>query len=778
MQVEQNKDIALELPLLRRLLTEHAQNSMASIFANLFNALIISYFFWLDGNKNIVLAGAAIFILIVSRRYMLAKQIKSGDVADDDLVKIKRSIEVNALALGGWWGATISVLMINAGPGQAILLVIVGAGKMATGAISYRAISRAAYYFIASSGIGCGVALAIFGSSSTMAGAFLLAIFMLILMHNVRGNYQNILEEYRKSQDIKNNNETINMLLHDFKEQGSDWLIEIDNDGNVVDPSARFAHAMNMTIAELSGANFLNLFKSGGDKLRVADNIKSNLAFRNRYLMFDNGANEHCLAVSARPVRDANIAFRGVASDITTQRAAEMKVSYMAHFDSLTGLANRFQFNQRLNALLNSEQNKLALILIDLDQFKSVNDSLGHSAGDKLLKGVARSLQNCLTADQFVARLGGDEFAIIIPDGGKQDVQNVADKILAAFKQPILCDEQSIVIGASIGAALCPDNGENSDEIMINADLALYSAKANGRNQLKFYQADMSDIAKNRQILEQDLHNALANNELELHYQSFLDMKLGKVVGYEALLRWQHPTRGIIMPNDFISIAEETGLIVPIGEWIIRQAMEDMSHWDEDIQMAINLSPIQLRSSNLIPTIINALATNAVNPARISMEITENVLMQESEANLEILHKIRELGLKIALDDFGTGYSSLNYLRTFPFDKIKIDRCFVDEINEREDCRAIVQSVVNLANQLGMTTTAEGVENDLQAERLLAHGCDHAQGFLYGRAVPLRDTALRPIISENILETALNSYKKLPVTKGAHTRRSHKKYRA
>jgi predicted signal transduction protein with EAL and GGDEF domain len=312
----------------------------------------------------------------------------------------------------------------------------------------------------------------------------------------------------------------------------------------------------------------------------------------------------------------------------------------------------------------------------------------------------------------------------------------LSDRIIEALTLPFRLDDHDVIVGTSIGISLAPLHGNDASTLLRNADLALYEAKAQGRNRHAVFEAGMDEAAQYRRSLELDLRGALGKHELCLHYQPLIRIEDNATLGYEALIRWIHPERGVVMPNDFIPIAEESGMIIPIGEWVIRQAIDDMMLWPDHMTVSINLSPAQMRSPSLITTLVQSLAKTGADPKRICLEITENVLMQDSEANLATLHKLHDLGLEIALDDFGTGYSSLNYLRSFPFDKIKIDRCFISEIDEREDCQAIVRSVVNLANSLGMTTTAEGVEREGQMESLRREGCSNVQGYLFSKAVP------------------------------------------
>jgi predicted signal transduction protein with EAL and GGDEF domain len=340
----------------------------------------------------------------------------------------------------------------------------------------------------------------------------------------------------------------------------------------------------------------------------------------------------------------------------------------------------------------------------------------------------------------MVARLGGDEFIVLMPHLESTDAGlTVAERVLEVIGNSLEIDGQIMPIGASIGVAFAPHDASTGDELLRAADLAMYNVKSRGRRGISIFDPEMQTQMLERRTLEIDLRAAIVRQELELHYQPLLHIETGEIAGYEALLRWNHPIRGLVQPDTFISIAEETGVIVEIGNWVIRTALSEAANWPEDLTVAVNMSPTQIKDANLLATVVDALATTGVAPGRLELEITENLLMQESDEVLAVLHKLRGLGVKIALDDFGTGYSSLNYLRSFPFDKIKIDRCFVSELAENEDCQAIVRSVIGLANELGMTTTAEGVEATGQLAALRAQGCDQAQGFLFSKAVPVSE---------------------------------------
>ncbi len=430
--------------------------------------------------------------------------------------------------------------------------------------------------------------------------------------------------------------------------------------------------------------------------------------------------------------------------DITEQRRSEMQIAHMARHDALTDLPNRVLLRERLvEALMHVERGqRLAVLCLDLDHFKNVNDSLGHPVGDELLRAVASRLRGCVRATDTIARVGGDEFAIIQTDiTDATDTERLALRLAEAIAAPYDLQGHMVVATTSIGIAVAPVDGIEADELLKNADMALYGAKADGRAVYRFFEPRMDARMKARRGLELALRKALANDEFELYYQPAIHLDGETVQCCEALLRWNHPEQGLIMPADFIPIAEEIGLIVPIGEWVIRRACQDATAWPADIRVAVNLSPAQLNNSLLFPTVLNALKTAQLPAHRLELEITEAVLMENTEANLRTLHGLRALGIRISMDDFGTGYSSLSYLRSFPFDKIKIDRCFITGLGDDNESAAIVQAVAGLAQQLSMTTTAEGVETRTQLDRVRELGCTDVQGHFYSPAVPARELA-------------------------------------
>lgn len=447
------------------------------------------------------------------------------------------------------------------------------------------------------------------------------------------------------------------------------------------------------------------------------------------------------LAVAQEPM--AGGGWVATFEDITERRRTEARISYMAHHDALTDLPNRVLFHKCLQSALeehalNSES--VAILYLDLDQFKQVNDTLGHPAGDELLRRVASRLQTCIRKGDMVVRLGGDEFAIL-QTGAEQpsSAMTLSERVVKELGRPHNIEGHRVVAGTSVGIAVASPGLTAADMLIKSADIALYRAKAEGRGRFLLFETEMDTQLRARRAVEADLREALGRGEFEVFYQPLFNLKKESICGFEALLRWRHPERGMISPAVFIPIAEELGLIVALGAWVLYQACSDAVTWPGALKVAVNLSPVQFQNVGLVATVQQALLDSNLPPSRLELEITESALLQDSQTVLAMLHELGDLGLRIALDDFGTGYSSLSYLRSFPFSKLKIDQSFIKDIAFRPDCEAIVRSVTSLATTLGMTTTAEGVETDEQLERLRQVGCTEVQGFLFDRPRPISE---------------------------------------
>jgi len=428
--------------------------------------------------------------------------------------------------------------------------------------------------------------------------------------------------------------------------------------------------------------------------------------------------------------------------DITEQRRAEAKIAYMAHHDALTDLPNRLQLYEQLRQLLarTRQGQHVAVFCLDLDRFKDVNDAHGHPVGDLLLKAVADRLRQCIRDADMVARLGGDEFAIMQAGASQPtDATALASRLIEVIGAPYELDGKQVTVDLSIGIALAPGDGLDPEQLLKNADMALYRAKSDGHGLYRFFEPEMDARMQARRNLEIDLRKAIVNGEFELFYQPLVDMKTEYVTGFEALIRWHHPERGMIPPLDFIPIAEETGLIVPMGDWVLRQACAEAATWPSNVKIAVNLSPVQFKNKILLSSVVSALAASGLSPNRLELEITESVLLQDSGATLVVLHELRGLGVRISMDDFGTGYSSLSYLRKFPFDKIKIDQSFIFDMSDHDDSLAIVRAVIAMGSGLGIATTAEGVETAEQFKQLKLEGCTEVQGYLFSPPRPAAD---------------------------------------
>jgi diguanylate cyclase (GGDEF)-like protein len=459
--------------------------------------------------------------------------------------------------------------------------------------------------------------------------------------------------------------------------------------------------------------------------------------FANQELRRANEELEHRVEERTHRLIEANQRLK---MEVANREESQARSQYLAYHDSLTGLANRLLFKEQLEEALTDVSSKpypLAVMFLDLDGFKAVNDTLGHSIGDLLLKSVAARLRDIIAETDRIARLGGDEFAVLQTSSSQPGSSILlAEKIIEVVGQPCIIDGHDVSVGASVGIALAQPGEMNAELLLKSADLAMYSAKSDGRGIYRMFDPEMDAVVRARRILERDMRTALAQDSFRLFYQPLVNLQTNKVTCFEALMRWEHPERGMVPPSEFIPVAEEMGLIVQLGEWALRQACAEAMGWPSDICVSVNLSSLQFSKGNLVSTVLNALASSGLPASRLELEITESILLEKSERNVAVLSQLRELGVRISMDDFGTGYSSIGYLRSFPFDKIKIDQSFIRDLLVDEGSLAIVRAIAGLGVSFGMTTTAEGVETEQQMRRLNLEGCVEVQGYLFSKPVP------------------------------------------
>jgi diguanylate cyclase (GGDEF)-like protein/PAS domain S-box-containing protein len=541
----------------------------------------------------------------------------------------------------------------------------------------------------------------------------------------------------RSMAKIRTQSESVRLLLREYEHRGVGWLWQVDAENRVIYISSRMTALLGRSTSQLIGHSLPAAL--GGNSL-LGRTLLARQPFANLEMELKTRRGTRWISLAGDPVIDMAgqfQGFRGVGSDITEVRKTQERLTNLANMDVLSGLPNRGRVRQLLGeALSNAQATNVpcAIMFLDLDGFKPVNDTFGHPKGDAVLKSVAQRLVREVGENGHVGRMGGDEFAIVIKDAqGRKIVEGLADRLIRSIAAPYLIDKVEIRIGVSIGCAFGPFDGQSVDDLIQKADLALYQAKNQGRGTCCYYNAEMQSVAEHKTRLEKDLAYAIDNGQLRLLYQPLINASDQKLVGFEALVRWHHPTRGIVPPNDFIPLAEETGLIMGLGEWVIEEACRAAATWPEHITVAVNLSARQLVLPALPATVSSALSRNRVQANRLELEVTETVFLEDTAGSLDVLKRLRALGVGIALDDFGTGYSSLGYLNKAVFHKLKIDGSFVRESAKNKETVAIIQSIVHLARSFRMTITAEGVETADDFTRMKDLGCNQIQGYLFGR---------------------------------------------
>ncbi len=533
--------------------------------------------------------------------------------------------------------------------------------------------------------------------------------------------------------------------FRDVAETVTDWIWEADNQLRFTWISERFPVITGYRIHDWLGRPVSEFFPENENIVLQLRNLQTggtHLALSEcRYISAQQQQRYCNIVIKCVPLSEGKSGFRGTATDITLEVEAKERVRYLTHFDDLTGLPNRVQMKEFLEGKLNtplSQENSLVVIMVDLDKFKPVNDYFGHAAGDKVLYEVSTRLQDCLKGTGLAARLGGDEFIIILPDiSSREDVDNLCHQIIIALSQPFTGFGSNIYIGASLGIAMAPQDAENASDLLRFSDIALYKAKNDGRNKWVFYHQDMGENIIQRRELEQDLREGIRDGQLRLVYQPRYDVNTSRINAVEALVRWQHPRHGLLMPDQFITLAEETGLIFALSEWVLFNACSDVCRGLPNLSVSINITPAELQDKGLYGRIKSVLEKTGMEGNRLEIEVTENATLQDQQTTLMIMHQIKALGVRFLIDDFGTGYASLSYLRTFPFDGIKLDRSFISRTVESPEARNIVENMIGLGKAYSLSVTAEGVETQAQLEQLQLLECDSLQGYHIGRPMSI-----------------------------------------
>ena len=657
-----------------------------------------------------------------------------------------------AAVLGLLWASMPIVLFPSAGADERLLLGGTAIGLICTG-IVIAPLLEAALAFVSPLLIGCFVAIYLPGDIFFAFIAVLLVVYSIFIVSSAAYLHRLFMQRLLQQLQLEEQGEIIRLLLCDFDQSASDWLWETDVDGRLQNVSQRFAQVLNGHPTELEGVSLFTAIcrheqpavQRNADWQKLANCVAEQVFFRDVVVPVRVDAEDRWWSLTGRPAFDKAGAFRGyrgVGSDVTAARAMEARTAHQARHDFLTGLPNRAFFLDALRAsceAASARGNPSALLLLDLDGFKAVNDRLGHDAGDEILRAVARRLSSSVREGDLIARLGGDEFTVLHCNATVDTAATLAMRIIERLSGPFRIDAAQASVGVSIGIALAPNAGERPDDLLRGADLALYSAKDAGRGTYRFFEKELESSIQERRGRVRELRQAVRAGGLTLLYQPIVSAQTVAIRGFEALLRWEHPERGLIPTGELIALAEDAGLLGEIGEWALRQACREAAGWSTSLRVAVNVSAAQFRDRSLAGIVAQALKQAGLPASRLELEITETVFMEATAANLDILHTLGAMGVRIALDDFGTGFSSLGYLRSLPFDKIKIDGSFVRDMTTDRHSAAIVHALIGLAASLGVATTAEAVETIDQFLMLRTLGCTEAQGFLFSRPLAASD---------------------------------------
>ncbi|HYI64745.1 MAG TPA: EAL domain-containing protein [Allosphingosinicella sp.] len=723
------------------------------------NALLIVYM--LGDRAKPLETSAWLLSLALLTSYIVRHKAK---LKDREIHSVPRQtinrIAYHSVFFGLVWCFPARVFFENATHGQQLALCVITATMMAGAAFICSPVPAAAAVYVIVMGVAATKMLSSADSLViTMIGPIYTSAMLMMVMINGRSFLQ------RKCLDLalEEREATVSLLLREYESSDADWLWQTNAKLCFQNVSARFARAIGRSMDELEGLSIIDLIRevpradqTGRRALAaVQATIARQEAFSELVVGFAVGDELRSIELSAQPTFNKHgrfIGYHGVGSNVTGARQAADRIAHMARHDALTGLPNRLQIIDNLGAALKSAQaraGQCAILLVDLDRFKTINDSLGHVAGDHLLQQVSRSFETVISDEMTAGRLGGDEFAIVVPlIESREEIEQLCLALVSALQGPFLYREQRLFVGASVGVAIGPKDGDSVEEMIRNADLALYRAKDGSGNDICFYEPALHARAEERRKIELALHGAMDAGQFSLVYQPVVDAQTGEIQSFEALLRWHSPELGQIPPTKFIPIAEETGMLGRIGEWVLRTACREAATWPDEISIAVNVSPRQLRDPGFIVTLVSALTQANLEPERLELEVTETVFLELTSTTQKVLHQIQSLGVKLAMDDFGTGYSSLGYLRRAEFDTLKIDRSFVQAISgEDPESTAIIRAVVALAGSLGMKTVAEGVSTEDQLRLVRALGCDKIQGYIFSR--PVTGATAKAMLGQN-----------------------------
>lgn len=662
------------------------------------------------------------------------------------LAKEFRQHSNSIVALALVWSVPFILLSVLNRPGELLIVWAIVAAVIVGSALLLAAVPLGTILFASITGIAASIGFIVAGQY-VVAGVVVL--FVGAVIYGSIAAARTFLEARIAEAGLLEKDEVVSLLLREFEENQADWLWQVDTARRVRMVSPRFSFALGKVPEEVNGQPFLQLI--AGENWEngqldptlhdLAERMKNRESFSNMLVKVSIDAAHRWWELSGTPMRDENgahVGFRGVGSDVTEQRESDEKIAYLARYDTLTKLPNRLMLHEGLGEALRYAQQgrtQCAFLMIDLDRFKAVNDSLGHLIGDRLLADVSRRLMAVAGEKELVGRLGGDEFAIVIRDATEAGcVDRLARQVIDSLSKPYTVDHHTLYVGASVGSAIGPRDGNTVEEIMRNSDLALYRAKDEGGGEHYRYEPALYATAEERRRLELSLRHAIERGELLLNFQPVVDAHQENVVSFEALLRWNSEEHGLVSPVKFIPLAEETRLIVPIGEWVLKQACIEAANWPSHIRIAVNVSGEQLIEPEFAATVVRALANSGLPAERLEIEVTESIFLRDADLARAALEEILALGCAVALDDFGTGYSSLGYLRKLRFSTIKVDRSFVQgAAKNHPESLAIIRAVVAMADSLEMSTTAEGVETAEEAEMIRQLGCKKIQGYYFGR---------------------------------------------